>query len=225
MELGFEIPTPLTGLSVVGAFTAGEYIYTSNPYLTATIDNSATTIYENVLVPYWKSNPKFERNADGSYSSVQSGTQKHYVPSTPQTAASLGLSYFHNYWFIDADVEYFGRNYLDMSPLSRTDNATAGPDNTVTPAEIMEMTSQEKFDDAWVVNFSIGKSWYIHRKYQLGFNLNARNILNNKNVKTGGFEQTRMVDNTVSKERYYKFDSKYFYMPGFNYMLNLYFKF
>jgi hypothetical protein len=89
----------------------------------------------------------------------------------------------------------------------------------------MDLTSQEKFDDAWLVNFSIGKSWYINRKYQLGFNLNARNILNNKNIKTGGFEQTRMVDNTVSKERYYKFDPKYFYMPGFNYMLNLYFKF
>jgi hypothetical protein len=26
-------------------------------------------------------------------------------------------------------------------------------------------------------------------------------------------------------ERYYRFDSKYFYMQGFNYMLNLYFRF
>lgn len=225
MELGFEVPTPLTGLSVVGAFTAGEYVYTSNPRLTATIDNSATVVYDNLLVPYWKSNPKFDRNADGTYSSLQNGSQKHYVPSTPQTAASLGLSYFKNYWFIDADVEYFGRSYLDMSPLSKTDFATAGPDRIVTPAEIMDLASQEKFDDAWLVNISVGKSWYIHRKYQIGFNLNARNVLNNKNIKTGGFEQTRMVDNTVSKERYYKFDSKYFYMPGFNYMLNLYFKF
>ena len=108
-----------------------------------------------------------------------------------------------------------------MSPISKTDFATAGPDRIVTPAEIMDLASQEKFDDAWLVNISVGKSWYIHRKYQIGFNLNARNVLNNKNIKTGGFEQTRMVDNTVSKERY----SKYFYMPGFNYMLNLYFKF
>lgn len=55
--------------------------------------------------------------------------------------------------------------------------------------------------------------------------MNVKNILNNRNVKTGGYEQTRMVDNTVSNTRYYNFDPKYFYMPGFNYMLNLYFRF
>ena len=214
VELGFEVPTPLSGLSVVGVFTTGEYVYTSTPYLTATIDNSAELIYADVPVPYWSGTPM----TDGSF-------QKHYVPSTPQTAASLGLSYFHNYWFIDADVDYFANSYLDMSPLSRTDYATAGPDGVITPEEVEAMTAQEKFDPAWVVNFSVGKSWYYKRKYQYGFSLNAKNILNKTDVKTGGFEQTRMVDNTVSKTRYYNFDPKYFYMSGFNYMLNLYFRF
>ena len=87
------------------------------------------------------------------------------------------------------------------------------------------MTAQEKFDPAWLVNVSIGKSWYIQRKYQLGFSLNAKNLLNNRSVKTGGYEQTRLVDNTVSKERFYRFDPKYFYMAGTNYMLNIYFRF
>ena len=151
--------------------------------------------------------------------------QKHYVPSTPQIAGSLGLSYFYNYWFIDADVDYFANSYLDMSPLSRTDYATAGPDGVITPEEVEAMTTQEKFAPAWLVNFSVGKSWYYKRKYQYGFSLNAKNVLNKTDVKTGGFEQTRMVDNTVSKSRYYNFDPKYFYMQGFNYMLNLYFRF
>ena len=214
VELGFEVPTPLSGLSLVGVFTAGEYIYTSNPLLTATVDNSQEIIYNNVPVYYWKSTPM----VDGT-------VQKHYIPSTPQLAASLGLSYFYNYWFIDADVDYFANSYLDMSPLSRTDYATAGPDGKITPEEVEAMTKQEKFDPAVLVNFSVGKSWYYKRKYQYGFSLNAKNILNKKDVKTGGFEQTRMVDNTVSKERYYNFDPKYFYMQGFNYMLNLYFRF
>ena len=214
VELGFEVPTPLDGLSVVGAFTAGEYIYTSNPTLTATVDNSMEVIYKDVPVYYWMNTP------------MKDGTvQKHYVPSTPQLAASLGLSYFYNYWFIDADVDYFANSYLDMSPLSRTDYATAGPDGVITDEEIEAMTKQEKFDPAWLVNFSVGKSWYYKRKYQYGFSLNAKNILNKTDVKTGGFEQTRMVDNTVSKSRYYNFDPKYFYMSGFNYMLNLYFRF
>ena len=50
-------------------------------------------------------------------------------------------------------------------------------------------------------------------------------MLNRRDVKTGGYEQTRLVDNTVGKERYYRFDPKYFYMSGFNYMLNIYFRF
>ena len=103
--------------------------------------------------------------------------------------------------------------------------ATAGPDKTVTAAEIDYMASQEKFDNVFLVNASVGKSWYIHSKYQIGFSLQVKNLLNNRNVRTGGYEQTRLVDNTVSKERYYRFDSKYFYMSGINYMLNVYFRF
>ena len=87
------------------------------------------------------------------------------------------------------------------------------------------MTTQEKFDPAILLNLSIGKSWYIQYKYQLGFSFNLKNMLNNRSVKTGGYEQTRLVDNTVSRTQYYRFDSKYFYMAGTNYMLNIYFRF
>ena len=87
------------------------------------------------------------------------------------------------------------------------------------------MATQEKFDPCFLLNLSIGKSFYIQRKYQLGFSFNAKNLLNNTNVKTGGYEQTRMVDNTASKSRYYRFDAKYFYMAGMNCMLNIYFRF
>ncbi len=215
VELGFKVPTYVVpNLSVQGVVAAGRYIYTSNPTMTQTVDNSAEVVMENVDVPYWKS------------TLLPDGTVKqHYVPSTPQLAASLGLAYNRNYWFIDADLEYFGESYLDMNPLYRTDTAVNGPDNQITARELEYMTEQERFDPAFLLNFSVGKSWYIHYKYQLGFSLNVKNLLNNKNVKTGGYEQTRMVDNTVSKSQYYRFDSKYFYMAGTNYMLNIYFRF
>ncbi len=226
IELGFKTPLYFVdNLSLQGVLSLGEYVYTSSPEMTQTVDNSAQAVMTDVLLPYWQSNPVYAKDASGSYTDEIVKWQKHYVPSTPQTAASLGLAYNYNYWFIDADVEYFDRSYLDMNPLYRTDYATAGPDYNVTPEEIEYMTSQEKFDPAWLVNLSVGKSWYIKRKYQLGFSFNAKNLLNNRNVKTGGYEQTRIVDNTVSKERFYRFDPKYFYMAGFNYMLNIYFRF
>lgn len=216
VELGFKVPTPVPNLSLQGVLSYGKYIYTSNPTMYQTYDNSAEYVAGTygVIIPYWKSHP----TADGK-------TVQHYVPSTPQLATSLGLAWNKNYWFIDADVDFFGNSYLDMNPLYRTDMATAGPDGQVTAQEIEYMAAQEKFKNFMLVNASVGKSWYIQRKYQLGFSLQVKNLLNNKDVRTGGYEQTRLVDNTVSKERFYRFDSKYFYMSGINYMLNIYFRF
>ena len=215
VEFGFKIPTYIVpNLSLQGVFAAGSYIYTSNPTMTQTVDNSAEVVMKNEPVSYWKSTVL----SDGT-------TTQHYVPTTPQLATSIGFAYNVNYWFIDADVEYFADSYLDMNPLYRTASAVAGPDNITTDAEIAYLTAQEKFDPALLVNLSIGKSWFINYKYQLGFSFNLKNMLNNKNVKTGGYEQTRLVDNTVSKSQYYRFDPKYFYMAGTNYMLNVYFRF
>lgn len=216
LELGFKVPLPVPNLALQGVVSYGQFVYTSNPKMYQTYDNSAAIIEDTygVTLPYWKSHP----TADGK-------TVKHYVSGTPQLATSLGLSWNKNYWFVDADVDYFDFAYLDMNPLYRTDMATSGPDKTVTPTEIEYMAAQEKFKGAVLVNASVGKSWYIKRNYQLGFSLQVKNILNTTNLRTGGYEQTRLVDNTVSKERYYRFDSKYFYMSGINYMLNIYFRF
>jgi outer membrane receptor protein involved in Fe transport len=162
---------------------------------------------------------------DANGDPVVDHVQKHYVPSTPQLATSLGFNYRTNsYWFFEIAAQYFAHSYLDMNPLYRTDMAVAGPDKITTPTEVMYMTAQEEFDPVFLLNASIGKSWYIDRKYNFGFSLNLQNITNNRYVKTGGYEQTRLID-SKSMERYYRFDSKYFYMQGFNYMLNLYFRF
>ena len=234
IELGFKVPVFVQGLSAEGALSWGEYIYTSTPRMTQTIDNSAEVVIDNGIVPYWASHPVYKKYMDGDayvYETDLEGNyiveknQKHYVPSTPQLAVNLGLNYRTNsYWFFEVDAQYFADSYLDMNPLYRTDLAVAGPDKVETPMEIEYMAAQEKFDPVFLLNASIGKSWYIDRKYNFGFSMNIQNITNNKNVKTGGYEQTRLID-SKSMERYYRFDSKYFYMQGFNYMLNLYFRF
>ncbi len=234
IELGFNIPFFVKNLSLQGAVSWGEYIYTSTPRMTQTVDNSAEVIFDNQTVPYWASHPIYkksvvdgqtiyETDVHGDY--IVEGYQKHYVPSTPQLATSLGFNYRTNsYWFFELEGQYFANSYLDMNPLYRTDMATAGPDGKITPVEIEYMAAQERFDPVFLLNASIGKSWYPNRKYQIGFSLNLQNITNHKAVKTGGYEQTRLID-SKSCERYYRFDSKYFYMQGFNYMLNLYFRF
>ena len=233
IELGFKVPLPVEGLSVEGALSWGEYIYTSTPNMTQTVDNSAEIIVDNQPVTYWQSHPVYKKTIlDGKevYDQDLDGyivekEQKHYVPSTPQLAADLGLNYrTKSYWFFEIDAQYFANSYLDMNPLYRTDLAVKGPDGIASPVEVEYMAAQEKFDPAFLLNASVGKSWYINRKYNFGFSLNIQNILNNTNVKTGGYEQTRLID-SAGKTRYYRFDPKYFYMQGVNYMLNLYFRF
>ena len=98
--------------------------------------------------------------------------------------------------------------YLSMSPIYRTDAVITGG---MAPGDIEHLRRQEKFDSAYTLNASIGKNWYI---------------LNNQDIKTGGYEQTRLSKNTeTTVTTYQAFDSKYFYMFGTTYYLNLYFRF
>ena len=92
--------------------------------------------------------------------------------------------------------------------------------------DVAELRSQEKFNSAYVVNASIGKNWFIKRQYTLGFSLEMKNLLNDQDIKTGGYEQVRLLKNKdTSYQTYQPFDSKYFYMFGSTYYLNLYFRF
>ncbi len=234
LEFGFSIPFFVKNLSLQGALSWGEYVYTSTPRMTQTIDNSAEVIVDNQEVPYWAATPIYKRavingetvfQTDGNGQPIVDRWEKHHVPSTPQLAASIGFNYrTSSYWFFEIEGQYFADSYLDMNPLYRTQMAVAGPDKIATPVEIEYMTAQERFDPVFMLNASVGKSWYIDRKYNFGFSLNLQNLTDNRAVKTGGYEQTRLID-SASMERYYRFDSKYFYMQGFNYMLNLYFRF
>ena len=134
-----------------------------------------------------------------------------------------------------------------MNPAYRTDNAVKSfikvLANTSATEEakgwaltnIEAMRSQEELGYAYTLNASVGKNWYIQRKYMIGFSAEVKNILNNQNIKTGGYEQMRMrrsrgyngnlAGSNPAESYYTKFDSKYFYMLGTTYFLNLYYRF
>lgn len=202
VELAASIPI-YEGLALKGALSWGQYIYSNNPDYVQIQDNSAKVINQGKV--YWKGKK---------------------VESTPQTAANIGLSYrSRNNLFLSLDMNYYNNMYLSMSPLYRTDAVLTKPmlDN---PEMVEAIRAQEKFDPAFVMNASVGKNWYINRTYTLGFSLSVDNLLNNQNIKTGGYEQIRLLKNKeASTLTYEPFDAKYFYMFGTNYYLNLYFRF
>lgn len=200
LELAASVPL-YEGLSLKGALSWGQYTYNSNPDYIQLQDNSGEIKNEGKV--YWKNKR---------------------VESTPQLAANIGLSYrSRNNIFISLDGNFYDNMYLSMSPLYRTDAVlTQG----MTQEEIAAIRNQEKFGSAFVMNASIGKNWYIQRKYTLGFSLSVDNLLNNQGIKTGGYEQIRLLKNKEQSTLTYEpFDAKYFYMLGTNYYLNLYFRF
>jgi hypothetical protein len=188
------------GLTLNAALSWGQYTYDNNPNFVQVQDNSG--IIKNQGKVYWKN---------------------FRVESSPQLALNVGLNYRGpKNIFASIDWNYYDKNYISMSPLYRTD-AVITPG--MTDQDIEYLRKQEKFGAGGVLNASIGKNWYING-YNLGFSLQGNNLLNRQNMKTGGYEQIRLLKNKDGDSMTYQpFDSKYYYMLGTTYYLNVYFRF
>lgn len=151
---------------------------------------------------------------------------------TPLTAVSLGLSYHKGGWFIDLNCNYYDRIYLSYSPsyryastLDTRQNVTGNiydNDGNVLPSAV----EQAKGNGGFMVDGSIGRSIYLKRG-SLSINLMVTNILNNQNLCTGGYEQSRSDYTNSGNIRAYRFSKNpmKFYAYGTNGMLNITYRF
>ncbi len=231
VEVAVRVPI-WGGLALQGALNYGDYRYTSNPNFVQTVDNSNEV--------------KLTDTVDWS---------GFYVESTPQFAVNVGLDFRGpKNWFASINFNYYDKLYLSMNPAYRTENAIAPykrvflADNSTLEQKAWALNAmntiraQEDLGNAYTLAASIGKNWYIKRKYTIGFSAEVKNILNNKGFRTGGYEQMRMrkvrgygykqgangsyVYSTHPSTTYYtRFDSKYFYMLGTTCFVNVYFRF
>lgn len=181
------------------AGTISEYFYSNNPdgvmnSENGKIDNLKETVYMKDL----------------------------YVGGIPQFAGTFGIRYFIDYWFLGANINGFGRNYVEVAPLRRIASiySTINPNDPTDWAAYDHLTKQEKFKDGFTIDLSIGKLLYLKNGTSMNFNLSVNNILNNKDIRTGGYEQGRV--NLSYPDRY---TSKYFYMQGINCFANISYRF
>ena len=222
VEVAVRVPI-WNGLALQGALNYGDYRYTSNPNFVQTVDNSN----------------KIKLTDKVNWSGF-------YVESTPQFAVNIGLDFRGpKNWFASINFNYYDKLYLSMNPAYRTNNAvkpyldiiaTTADDaveNIWAKGQINQIRAQEELGHAYTLAASIGKNWYIQRKYTIGFSAEVKNILNNQGFRTGGYEQMRMRkvrghnpdDKTPATTYYTRFDSKYFYMLGTTCFVNVYFRF
>jgi hypothetical protein len=216
-ELGIEAQVTPT-IKLKGVASVGQYTYDNNPnlYLTTAPDiNALDELGQNGFKDFGKANLKDYRLASG-----------------PERAYSVGFEYRDpDYWWFGATANFFSNAYVDVSPLTRTENfyldSDGLPFNDYDEDLANTLLKQEKFDDYMVVNLIGGKSWRIGDKY-IGVFASINNLLD-KEYKTGGFEQGRnanfreLRDDNANPKRV--FGPKYWYGRGTTYFVNVNFRF
>ena len=208
IEFGMEAQVTPT-IKLTGVASIGQFTYDNNPNLVLTSSDFVEGLN------FGESNLKDYRIAAG-----------------PQQAASIGFEYRDpNYWWFGTTANFFSNTYIDVSPLTRTQNFyldTDGlPFNNYEPELARELLRQERFDDYMVINAIGGKSWKIGDKY-ISLFVSLNNIFDQK-FKSGGFEQGRSANYQSLQEDSQNpkrvFGPKYWYGRGPTYFLNLNYRF
>ncbi|HRF24141.1 MAG TPA: TonB-dependent receptor, partial [Chitinophagaceae bacterium] len=204
-EFGVEAKiTPTLTLNAAAAL--GRYYYDSKQNAVVTVDNSASVLGKQIIY-----------------------AENFRVPSTPMEAYSLGLSYRSpKFWFVSLTGNYFDESYLSMNPLRRTWDAL----QYVAPksAEYNEIFNQTKFDAQYTIDFFGGYSWKLPKDFEINkrntflvFNVGINNLLNNKDIITGGYEQLRYDAQTATSDPVLvnKFPPKLYYAYGLNFFASM----
>jgi hypothetical protein len=203
-EIGVEVKLD-PALSFNGAASVGRYYFDSRQHAIVTVDNSAKTLAKQTI--YLKN---------------------YRIPSTPQNAYSAGFFYRSpKFWYASFTGNYFSNMWLSPNPLRRTVDAIADADPELPSADGVKQAilQQEKFDGRFTLDFFGGwskllpRNYYIHnRRTYLLFNLGVNNLLNNKNIRSGGFEQLRF---DFEGKNAGKFPPKYYYAIGLNFFASV----
>ncbi len=208
LEIGLDAQVTST-IKLKAAAGLGQFIYTNNPDLYLTSDD-------------------FEEPVNYGKSFIKN----YRIPGGPQRAMQIGFEYRDpDYWWFGATVNFFSHAFLDISPLTRTENFLLDSDGlpllNYDESVARELLRQEQFDSYVLVNAIGGKSWRIN-DYYLGFFVSLNNILDVL-YKTGGFEQSRNANYRTLKQDKERdqpvFGNRYWYGYGATYYANFYVRF
>jgi len=187
------------------AGTVAEYIYANNPDGVISYENgSAEDIREKAYLRNYK------------------------LGGMPQTAGTFAINWFYNYWFISLYVNGVANNYVEIAPFRRLASnyenspvhAGIVPTDPNDMATYLLLTGQEKFANAATLDLSIGKIYYLKNRRVFNFNLSVNNLLDDRNIRIGGYESGRLDLNYPDR-----FRSKYYYMRGINFYLSAGYRF
>ena len=187
------------------------------------IDGLTASLTAAVSNYTFQNNPIGVRSAqNGAMEDVARRTyvKNYHVGGTPQQAFGLAINYAApKNWFFELNGNYFRDGYVDLA-FTRHEELPGLWKFCTTEEEyaarLKEFTHQDKLKEAFVMNLSIGK--LIYTKFgSLNFNLSVNNLLNNRNIQTGGFQESKLdyTNYTLTK-----FPNRYFYAQGIRIFFN-----
>jgi len=200
-ELGLDYKVS-PSFTVVAAAAIGLHQYDSKPNLTLVADNSNRIEIQNEPV-------------------LASGFKES---GYPQQAYTTGIKYSgHGIW-AGLNANLYREMYLSYSAIRRTNSVVTKYQNNNNTALYNKIRNQQKLDDQFTLDLSIGKSWNIDYKYRISLNLSVNNLLDNQEFVTGGYEQSRLKSDMLETD-ISQFPPKLYYAYGRNFFLNLNFRF
>ncbi|GAC1532937.1 MAG: TonB-dependent receptor [Sediminibacterium sp.] len=200
-ELGLE--AKLTAHWSLNAVLAmGRYYYTSRQQVTVSQDNDAFILEKSQIY-----------------------SQYFRVAGTPQEAGSIECRYQSNgNFFFNITGNWFNQQWLDFNPMRRTYEALQGV--AAGSEQWNRIIHQTRLPAKITVDLFAGMSWHLRTPRgvtprTLVFNISINNVLNDRNLVSGGYEQLRFDMDTRNVD---KFPPKFFYAYGLNFSANLLFR-
>lgn len=191
-ELGLE-SRAIKNVILSGAAAVGRHYWNGRPEVIVTSDNSAALLDKATLY-----------------------TKNYRIGTMPQEAYTFGVQYRSpKYWHIGANINYFDQIWLSYNPGRRTVDIVQGVDyNSALWHTILEET---RLPAQTTVDASAGYSWklpasMLKRRAFFSINVYVRNVLDNQDLVTRGYEQLRFDVTNVDK-----FPPKYGYAFGRTY--------
>ena len=197
VEAGAEIKLG-SMFSLILAGTWGDYRYTARAHVTMNAENGVDFDGQMERTVYWKN---------------------YHVAGSPQVAATGGLKFNYNYWWVNLNCNWFDKIYCDLNPERRTSTARGSLDAN---SELYhQVADQTRLKGQFTMDISVSKSWRIAHKYNIGFNASVTNLLNNKNLVTTAWEQYRFDYTNYNVNKY---ANKYYYAFGTTFYLGINFQ-
>ena len=217
LELGSKVKIR-PGFWIHAVAALGQHYYTDRPVYDFQIDNTGVIEESN-------------RN-------VTSYIDGYRVPGI-QDAYSIGFDWqLKNRWRLNFFANYFDEIWIEPNLISRTVNATQNIEYQ--SQHWYDFLRQTQADGQLILNLTVNKGIDLDRlfgwekDYYLNIHAQISNLLDNQDFITSGFEQYRiddgvddavLVGDSFNYDSYNNFPPKFFHFSGFNYFVNLSFRY